>query len=124
MNTRNLDQIFDNYINKFEYINGSDHQEYYKWEIAKAFKPMMDIALASPDKEFPERLMDVKGLTFNLIDSYTQPFYGLVKFAEEEPETVRAMFRDLYSGDENDLGDKQERARAFLERSHSIKRKI
>lgn len=35
----------------------------------------------------------------NIIDSYTQPFYGLVKFAREEPETVQQMFMDLYSDD-------------------------
>jgi len=71
MNTRNLCQIINNYIDKFELINGSVHQEYYKWEIAKAFKPMMDAALASSDEKFPQKLMEVKRLTCNLIDSYT-----------------------------------------------------
>ena len=123
MNTRNLDQIINHYIEKFEIINGSVHQEYYKWEIAKAFKPMMDTALASSDEIFSEKLMEVKRLTYNLIDSYTQPFYGLVKFAEEEPQTVRDMFLDLYSGDASDLADKQERIGTFLERSHALRDK-
>ena len=123
MNTRNLSQIISNYIDKFEYINGKEHQEYYKWEIAKAFKPMMDAALALSDEDLPEKLMEVKRLTYNLIDSYTQPFYGLVKFSEEEPQTVREMFLDLYSGDDNNLADKTERAKAFLERSHALRDK-
>ena len=123
MNTRNLNQIINNYIEKFELINGSVHQEYYKWEIAKAFKPMMDEALGSQDEVFPEKLMEVKRLTYNLIDSYTQPFHGLVKFAEEEPQAVREMFLDLYSGDVNDLAEKQERIGRFLDRSHALRDK-
>ena len=37
MNENHLQQIFKNYIEKFEEINNTEHQEYYKWQIAKIF---------------------------------------------------------------------------------------
>lgn len=47
--------------------------------------------------KFEDALYQVKDCSKNIIDSYTQPFYGLVEFARREPETVRQMFIDLYS---------------------------
>ena len=56
MNQKNLNDIFEHYIEKFEYIN-TEHGEYYKWQIAKRFRPMMDEALASSDDDFPKKLL-------------------------------------------------------------------
>lgn len=53
MNDNHIQQIFLNYIKKFEGINeSSSYREYYKWEIVKKFKPMMDEALSAPTEEF------------------------------------------------------------------------
>ena len=102
MNNNHLQQIFSNYIEKFEEINNSVHREYYKWQIAKQFKGMMDDALNGPITEFAFKLKELKKLSSNLIDSYTQPFGGLAIFAEKEPETVREMFKNLYTDDGGD----------------------
>ena len=123
MNNNHVQQIFAHYIDKFEYINNPTHQEYYKWQIAKRFRDEMDVALAAPTEEFPSKLYEVKKLTSNLIDSYTQPFHGLVKFAEQEPETVRNMFKMLFSDDGGDLENRQERVQAFLSQSHALRDK-
>ncbi len=121
MNKDHLLQIFTNYINSFEIINNSDHQEYYKWQIIKRFHDEMDKALDAPDNEFPSKLLALKKLTENLIDSYTQPFYGLVRFAEKEPDTVRQMFRMLFSEDNGNLEKRRQRITAFLNQSHSLR---
>lgn len=124
MNDNHIQQIFLNYIKKFEEINDSlSHREYYKWEIVKKFKPMMDEALSAPTAEFAGRLKDLKKLSLNLIDSYTQPFGGLVTFAEQEPETVRKMFQDLYMDDGGNLKERQKRIVDFLQRSHALRDK-
>ena len=120
MNKAHLQQIFANYINNFEFINNNENREYYKWLIIKKFKTQMDKALLVDKTDFPERLLKLKKLSGNMIDSYTQPFYGLSKFAEEEPETVRAMFRDLYAEDGGDIRIKQEKILDFLRRSHAL----
>jgi hypothetical protein len=80
----------------------------------------MDAALAASDSEFSAALYQAKTATFNIIDSFTQPFYGLVKFAEEEPQTVRRMFVDLYAPDGGDLTVRMEKIAAFFEKSNEL----
>ena len=121
MNENRIHQLFKNYIEKFEDIN-TKHEEYYKWQIAKAFKPAMDEALESSEDAFVQKLKDVRNLTSNLIDSYTTPFNGLCAFAEEEPETVRQMFKDLlYTDDGGDLEARRKRIVDFLNKSHALR---
>lgn len=42
-------QVFANYIEQFERLNGEKHREYYKWQIARTFHDEMDAALNAPD---------------------------------------------------------------------------
>lgn len=123
MNDNHIQQIFANYIERFSDINGKEHQEYYKWQIAKLFHDQMDDALKSPAEELPQRLYQLKKLTSNLIDSFTQPFHGLSKFAENEPETVREMFNMLFRNATGDLLKRQEDMQEFIKRSHELRDK-
>lgn len=123
MNENHIQQIFDNYIDQFERINDHVGREYYKWQIAKRFREEMDKALDAPLDKFPEKLYEVKKLTENVIDSYTTPFHGLVKFAEQEPKTVRGMFLELFAALPDDIADKQKRVDAFLAKSHELREK-
>ena len=123
MNDNHLQQIFNNYIEKFDMVNNSEHEEYYKWQIAKLFHDRMDEVLAAPEEAFSTKLYELKKLSANLIDSYTQPFYGLVKFSEKEPETVRSMFKDLLIDDGGDIRKRGQRIVEFLKRSHELRDK-
>lgn len=123
MNTEHLQQIIDHYLARFEEINGPVHMEYYKWQIAYQFKPLMDEALAGPVAEFSAKLNAAKNLTQNMIDSYTQPFNGLVEFSKKEPETVRKMFWDLFQTAEAGVNEKQTAIQQFLEDSHKLRDK-
>ena len=89
MNKNNMHQIFAHYIDNFEMLNNAEHSEYYKWQVCHEFRPLMDEALEADVDDFADALYKVKECSKNIIDSYTQPFYGLVKFAREEPETVQ-----------------------------------
>lgn len=122
MNEKNLQQILENYIEKFEEVNNMEHREYYKWQIAKIFRPMMDDALKSEDAEFIRKLKEIRKKTGNFIDSYTQPFGGLIRFADKwgEVEKVRKMFQELFSDDGGDLQVRQKKIEAFLEQSHQL----
>lgn len=57
MNNHNLEQIFKNYIDNFEFINSHvpKNEEYYKWQIAKWFRSEMDSAV-SVGREGPFRV--------------------------------------------------------------------
>ena len=121
MNQNNLTQIFTHYIERFEELNNSINSEYYKWEIAMKFRPMMDEALTADILDFPAKLRLVRNITENLIDSYTQPFSGLCYFAEKNPSIVRKMFLDLYRDDGGDLDVRMEKIHAFLMQSRELR---
>lgn len=121
MNDIHLQKIFKNYIDKFEMMNDDRHREYDKWQAVKQFKPLMDIALSSPTEEFFAKLNDARKASNNMVDSYTQPFYGLVKFAEEEPETVRSIFQNLLSHSASPMEERQAAVVDFLKKSHELR---
>lgn len=121
MNGTHFNQIVAHYIDRFEYINDKDHREYYKWEIAGKFHDLMDAALGASNADLPKALYAAKRLSENLIDSYTQPFNGLVEFSKREPETVRRMFLDLYADDGGSVLEKQSRIRDFIQKSHALR---
>ena len=54
MNEKNVQQIFENYINRFEEFNSEDRKkpsEYYKWEMPGPFKDCMNLLINSNDKD-------------------------------------------------------------------------
>ncbi len=123
MNDIHMQQIFNHYIDDFEKLNDPEHMEYYKWQIVKKFRPMMDEAFETDDSAFAEKLMEVKKITSNLVDSYTQPFYGLVKFAEKEPDTVSNMFQELFAASAGPMEKRQAAVSEFLKKSHELRDK-
>lgn len=120
MNKNQMHQILAHYIDNFEKINDSEHAEYYKWQICYDFRRLMDEALAADVDDFADALYQVKDCSKNIIDSYTQPFYGLVEFARREPETVQQMFMDLYSDDGGDVKVQMELIRKFFDQSNEL----
>ncbi len=123
MNTNHLQQLFQNYIDNFEMLNSPDHEEYYKWQVTKQFRPMMDAALDSSDDDFSAKLFEIRNITENLVDSYTQPFYGLCKFAEAEPKTVKDMLRTLFTRSNGSMEERQSAISEFLSKSHELRDK-
>lgn len=120
MNKKHLETIFKNYIDHFEEINVK-MEEYYKWQIAKDFRPLMDDALAADPAEFAPKLLKVQRITGNLTDSgHALPFTGLVKAAEKDPESVQELFKFLYDDGMNDQVERQRRAESFLKQSEEI----
>lgn len=127
MNRDHLQQIFTNYINKFEGFNNDDGKkpsEYYKWEIVSWFKGTMDEALEGKPEEFSQQLKQIKKNTHDFIDNASGwPLDGLRKIAEQDGEKVQKMFRDLYAEDYRNLDKRQEKIEAFLEESHRLRKK-
>ncbi len=120
MNERHIQQIFSHYIDKFEYINNKEHNENYKWFIAKRFRELMDDALSKEGMEFVTALQGVRSCTKNMIDNYTQPFHGLVELAKKQPETVKQMFLDLYSDDGGNVHMQEKLIENFFEQSRKL----
>lgn len=52
MNRRNLEQIFHQYIDKFEFINSGGRDEYYKWQVCNKFPSLIKKLLRQVMKSF------------------------------------------------------------------------
>ena len=120
MNKNQMHQIFAHYIDNFELVNDKEHSEYYKWQVCYEFRKLMDDALEADPADFADALYQVKECSRNIIDSYTQPFYGLVEFARREPETVQQMFIDLYSDDGGDIKVQMELISNFFDQCNEL----
>ncbi len=121
MNTTNIEQIFSHYIKKFEYITAENtNHENYKWLIAKKFRVLMDDALSKEGEDFTSALYKAKAVTENIIDSFTQPFGGLVEMAKREPETVKSMFLNLYSDDGGDIHVQEALISDFFDKAEEL----
>lgn len=120
MNRRNLEQIFHQYIDKFKFINSGGRDEYYKWQVCNKFPSLMKKALTASNEEFHTVLYEAKKATVNIIDSYTQPFYGLVEFSKTKPEEVRSILKDLYSDDGGDLNIQMEKIGDFFKHCNEL----
>ena len=112
MNRKNLNQIFDAYIQHFAVLNDSHNNKSYKWSAIVDFQKAFDLSVSADG--FAGMLKEAKDVTENLIDSYTQPFHGLYELAKREPETVRAMLTALLEDDGGDLVARQEKIDNFL----------
>lgn len=112
MNRKNLNQIFDAYIQYFELLNDSRNDESYKWRAIIDFHKAFDLTVS--DNALAGMLKEARNATVNLIDSYTQPFGGLVELAKREPGTVRTMLVALLKDDGGDLVVRQNKIDTFL----------
>ena len=97
MNTKNLHQIFANYIDRFEELNNPEHNETFKWWAAAQFHAVMADALKKSGKEFTNDLKTIvsKDVVGVIIDGRMQPFRGLVKIAEKNSCESAEIFSEL-----------------------------
>ncbi len=122
MNNHRLNQLFTNYIEKFEFINNKDNNESYKWAVVAKVQELFD--LDAPDSDFSDMLYEVWRATENLIDSANQqPFYALVSYAKEDPAAIRDLLRNLFEDDAGDLNLRQERIQSFIAETEKLKEK-
>ena len=119
MNRKNLQSIFQKYIENFEILNNEKNDETYKWEIAEEFQKF-DVDA----DDFVGMLTRMLKASCNLIDSAQQlPFSALVDYAGREPDTVREMFRKLYAEEHLDIESKQRLIDEFIKSSEELRAK-
>lgn len=123
MNIKNLNKVFEHYIEKFEWLNQKpEPDESYKWVAVQEFQNAFDLDV--PEDEFATMLYNAWKASANLIDSnQQQPFYALVEYARREPERVRKMFERLYADDGGNLDIRQEKIKNFLEDADELLQK-
>lgn len=112
MNNTNLNKVIQAYLDNFDYVNNDHNQEYYKWEAFKHFADHWNVEA----ENFAEMFKESMKLTYNLINNrYVTPTTGIVKLAErpELTETIREMFRELYTYDNGNIAKRQKRIEDF-----------
>lgn len=121
MNRTRLQQIFTNYIKKFEIINSPKCDENYKWRVASKFRELMN----PEHPDFAERIKEAGKVSANLIDSSNRYcFSSLINCASIEPESVRALFKELFSDDGGDLTVRQNKILKFIEEANTLTRRL
>ena len=127
MNTKNLQQIFANYIDHFEEMNDAEHDENFKWYAAFHFRCQMDEALQLNGKAFVLSLEKIRDVVKVLIDGRMQPFSGLVAIAKKDnyelADEVKKLFVDLFKDDGNDLEKREAKIAFFLQESEKLRLK-
>ena len=124
MNIKKLNQIAANYIERFDELNNEKTGEIYKWRITAAFRPAMDEALASNDKDFHGKLVKIWKFTDNLIDNSRElPFHAVCEYAKIEPQKVKDMFQVLFADDGGNLLARQEKIRNFIDACEEMRKK-
>lgn len=127
MNTKNLKQIFANYIDRFEEMNDTEHDENFKWYAAFHFRRQMDEALQLNGKDFVLSLEKIRDVVKVLIDGRMQPFGGLVAIAKKDncelADEVKKLFVDLFKDDGDDLEKREEKIAFFLQESEKLRLK-
>ena len=124
MNTKKLNLIAANYIERFDELNSEKTGEIYKWRITAFFRPAMDDALASRDEDFHGKLVKIWKFTDNLIDNNRElPFHAVCEYAKKEPQKVKDMFHALFADDGGNLLVRQEKIRSFIDACEEMRKK-
>lgn len=99
MNRKILLEYISEYKKQFEFVN---QQEIYKWKAVKCFQDNWDIEA----ENFHEMMRDSFQLTKNLLVSGKYfPLVMLLHYADQRPDEIRNMFRQLFD-EEKDLYDR------------------
>ena len=121
MNRTRLQQIFSNYIEKFEIINSPKCDENYKWRVAPKFRELID----PEHPDFAERIKEAWKVSANLIDSSNRYcFSALVNCAAIEPDSVRTLFKELFADDGGDLVVRQNKILLFIEKANALTQRL
>lgn len=124
MNTKKLNLIAANYIERFDELNSEKTGEIYKWRITASFRSAMDEALASSDEDFRGKLVKIWKFTDNLIDNNRElPFHAVCEYAKKEPQKVKDMFHALFADDGGNLLVRQEKIRSFIDACEEMRKK-
>lgn len=111
MNQENLNKVFENYIQKFDLMNDSKHNETYKWVAVSHFQKHWDIDADDFSAMFKLAVKE----TYNLINnSRVSPTSGIVQLAKHDMNAARESLRMLYKEDNGDLDARQERIETFV----------
>ena len=116
MNLENLHKLIDRYEENIYYLNNADCDEKFKWHAVQRFQDawFSPEAGSLPFSELFHRA--IKGSAILVNNATVQPANGVVKLAEQAPDEVEHLIRDvLFAEDGGDLDLRQDHMEEFLD---------
>ena len=112
MNRKNIEQLFRNYMDHFDYFdNDREGHESYKWDAMGQVQDAWDLNA----KDLSGMIKKAFSKTVNLINNrIVSPGNGLVLLAKEEPEAVRKALEGLLA-ETDDADEKQDQILTFVD---------
>ena len=119
----NLNKLIEKYNESFDFVNNSEHAEYFKWQAVQCFQREW-FSKENEQLTFDKLLKAALSESAVLIDnSTTHPANGAIKLAEIEPEKVEHLFRNLlFADDGGDLNARQDNIYQFMEDMEEIRK--
>ena len=123
MNTNNLHELINRYESNYALFNDSEHNEVFKWRAVQQFRSVW--FSDNKPKDFASLFKEAKKECSNMIDNaQVSPTNGIVKLAEEYPDEVESLFREvLFAPDDGDIDLKQEHLDTFLDEIEKLRQK-
>ncbi len=118
MNQKNIKQLFQNYIDHFDYFMDSTDigLETYKWYAVAQVQDVWDLGAA----DLSGMIKSAFSKTYNLINNrIVSPGNGLVLLAKQEPEAVRKALEGLLA-DTEDIDEKQDNILRFVDEINGL----
>lgn len=124
MNMKNLHTLIDRYEENYYMINGTEHDEKFKWGAIRGFQ---DVWFSQEAKELPfARLFEaaMKRSSIMINNSMISPTMGIVKMAEQKPEEIEALFREILFAPYKSIAELQEHMDLFLDKTEKFRQEL
>ena len=123
MNKNNLHELINRYESNYAWINDSEHDEVFKWRAVQQFHSVW--FSENKPSDFASLFKEAKKECSIMIDNaQVSPTNGIVKLAEEYPEQVERLFREvLFAPDNGDIDLKQDHLDTFLDEIDELRQK-
>lgn len=124
MNMENLHTLIDRYEQNYYMINGSEHDEKFKWGAVRGFR---DVWFSEEAKSMTfDCLFDaaMKRSSIMINNSMVSPTMGIVKMAEQKPKEMEALFRNVLYAPYESIPELQNHMDTFLEKTEEIRQEL
>lgn len=124
MNQENLHELINRYENNYDLVNNSTNDEKFKWGAVRGFRDVWFSQKAS-EMSFAQMFDAATKRSSVLINNrIVSPTTGIVKMAEQRPDEVERLFRELLFAEYTTIPELQNHMDGFLEQIEKIRQEL
>lgn len=124
MNMHNLHTLIDRYEQNYYMVNDKKHEEKFKWEAVQCFR---NVWFQGQEDKLPfSKLFDLSMKKSSLLinNSMVSPTNGIVKMAEQRPEEIERLVRDVLFAPYESVPELQNHMDTFLAETENIRQEL